>query len=104
MPTNEALILPAGVELRRLPPPHRRRFAAPEWDVLLDGRTIGRVQQWRTDTATATFYRAAVLHRDGAQEADLGSDTDLADRIATITAVHRDPSLIAENRWRRRSV
>lgn len=84
--------LPAGVRLVLLPPKSaRQRHAQPEWDVLLDGRRIGRIEQWRVRSATATFYRARAFHPETGKAVELESATDLTERIEKIVAAWHDP-------------
>lgn len=85
--------LPPGVRLVLLPPKSaRQRNAQPEWDVLLDGQRIGRIEQWRARGASATFYRAKALHPETGKVIELESATDLGERVETVLAARDDPA------------
>lgn len=85
--------LPAGVRLVLLPPKSvRQRNAQPEWDVLLNGQRIGRIEQWRARGATSMFYRAKAFHPETGKVIELESATDLGERVERVLAARRDPS------------
>lgn len=87
------LVLPPAVRLVLLPPKSvRQRNALPEWDVLLDGQRIGRIEQWRARGASATFYRAKALHPETGKVIELESATDLGERVETVLAARADPA------------
>lgn len=85
--------LPPGERLVLLPPRSvRQRNARPEWDVLLGGQRIGRIEQWRARGAGATFYRAKALHPETGKVIELESATDLGERVERVLAARADPA------------
>lgn len=92
MSSADTPVLPAGVELRLLPPKSRRiRNPQPEWQVWLHGRCVGHIEQWKVPSATATFYRATATHPATGAPIPLESNTDLDERVEKIIAAWHTP-------------
>jgi len=74
---------------KRLP---TRRWNEPaSWEVLLDGVPIGRIDEWHTRRARATFYRATVIDGGDGRPIRLESSTDFEERVELIVRVSADP-------------
>ncbi len=92
MSSTETPWLPAEVELRLLPPKSRRiRNPRPEWQVWLDGRCVGHIDQWSVPSASATFYRATATHPATGAPIALESNADLVERAEKIIAAWHEP-------------
>ena len=93
--------LPPGISLvKLLPKSARQRNAQPEWDVLCDGKRIGRIEQWRARGASATFYRAKAIHPETGQMIELESSIDRAERVEKILAARNDPArFVHKSSW-----
>jgi hypothetical protein len=71
----------------------------PEWDVIVDGRVVGRIEAWRARGASATFYRATTFDARSGKPIPLESSTDFDERVQKIVDVHEDPDAFL-SRWR----
>ena len=93
MPASEIPQLPDGIRLQPLPPKSRRqRNPPPVWEVQLEGMCIGRISQWRVDSASATFYHATAIHSETGETISLESSTDLTERVEKVLAAWHDPT------------
>jgi len=89
---TELPVLPPGVQMLELPPLSRRtRNHLPRWAVWLGQDQIGLIEQWRVDSAAATFYRATGFHPVTREEIRLESSTDLRERVDKVVACWHDP-------------
>ena len=88
-----------AAEVRKLLPTGRSRHELPEWDVLVDGKPIGRTQAWRTRGASATFYRASTTDIRNGKPIELESSTDFEERVQKVVDVHADPDAFL-TRWK----
>lgn len=102
MSTNEPPVqLPSGVELQLLPPKSARlRNRPPEWDVLLDGKRIGHIEQWNVRSSSSTFYRATAIHSESGKPIPLESSPDLPERVEKVVAAWREPGkFVRRSSW-----
>lgn len=68
------------------------RNPRPEWEAQLKRECIGRIVQWKGDSAPTTFYRATAIHHDTGQPIRLESSTDLAERVEKAVEAWCDPT------------
>ena len=94
MSTNEAPAqLPHGIQLQLLPPRSARlRNRPPEWEVLLNGKRIGRIEQWSVSSSSSTFYRATAIHPQTGELIPLESNTDFPERVEKVVAAWNNPA------------
>jgi len=68
------------------------RNPRPEWEAQLKRECIGRIVQWKGDSASTTCYRATAIYHDTGQPIRLDSSTDLAERVEEVVEAWRDPT------------
>lgn len=68
------------------------RNPRPEREVQLKGECIGRIVQWKGDSASTTSYRATATYHNTGQPIRLESSTDLAKRVEKVVEAWRDPT------------
>jgi hypothetical protein len=64
----------------------------PEWEVKVDGRLAGWVQEKHLRGARNVFYGAHVLHPTTGRLFDLNVSTDYQERVESVVSAWLDPS------------
>ena len=77
-------------ELRQIPP--GRRTSLPRWEVWLDGRRLGWIQEKHLRGAKNPFYEAIAPHPHTGSPVSLEVSTDLEERVQAVLrfAFHPD--------------
>lgn len=79
------------VQVRRLLPESHRASEAPRWELSIEGRVIGWVEERRLRAATASFYFAIGIEQRSGEQFRLEGSTDFADRVAVVRRFDIDP-------------
>ncbi|HRN29608.1 MAG TPA: hypothetical protein PK781_01535 [Terrimesophilobacter sp.] len=80
-----------GAVVRRLLPATRRRSELARWEVRVDGKVVGWIDEHNISGATATFYFAVGIHPGNGNEYRLEGSTDFGERVRVVRDFHRDP-------------
>lgn len=80
-----------GAVVRRLLPATRRRSEPPRWEVRVDGKVVGWIDEHHINGATSTFYFAVGIHPGNGKEYRLEGSTDFGERVDVVRDFHLDP-------------
>lgn len=84
-----------GLSLRLLLP--STRHSLPVWEISLDGRVIGTVEQLNVGRSTKAFYRAIGIHNQTGERVSLELSTDYDERVEAVHRFWLDPLSCAQH-------
>lgn len=80
-----------GVQIRRMLPASRRGSERPRWEVSVEWRVIGWIDENTIGRSSVVFYFATGIHPENGKEYRLENSTDFHERVEVLRQFHLDP-------------
>jgi hypothetical protein len=77
--------------------PPQRRTSLPRWEVWLDGRRLGWIQDKHLRGAKNPFYEAIAPHPRNGKPVSLELHTDRSDRVAALVLFNVQPEAFSQH-------